>query len=241
MQGGAAVSSPHDQGLDTVAPLRSSDIIPVVEFSARQRIALTLAIVALYLAISPLNLELRIWLRDRVIRGMPYWLDKMTTMCALSVAVWGTIGGLLLGRSGLSLRSPVRPREAWLVAIGSGIALVALGAGAFALHGRLEWGPHIDWPGIAADVVSNFWEELIGRGAILGLLLLVLGRDRTTLAMVLSGALFCRGHLYHPPAMLLLTFLVGTFWSWTTVRYRSLWPGYVSHTVVDIVGGSLLK
>jgi membrane protease YdiL (CAAX protease family) len=241
MQGGAAVPSPHGQHPNTLAPARSSTIIPIAELSARQRIALTLAIVALYLSVNPLNLEFRIWLRDRVIRGMPYWLDKMTTMCALSVTVWGTIGWLLLGRSGLSLRSPARPREAWLVAIGSGIALVALGAGAFALHGRLEWGPHLDWPGIAADVVSNFWEELIGRGAILGLLLVVLGRNWTRLAMVLSGALFCRGHLYHPPAMLLLTFVVGTFWSWMTVRYRSLWPAYVSHDVVDIVGGSLLK
>jgi membrane protease YdiL (CAAX protease family) len=238
MPGGSAVR--------TSAPLEAAGTLgpgalDLPDLGARQRTGLTLAIVALALTVNPINLQVRLWLRDRVIGGMPYWLDKMTTMCALSVVVWSVVGGLLLGWRGLSLGLPARPKEAWPVAIGSGVALVGLGAAAFAIHGRLVWGPSVDWSGIAADVVSNFWEELVGRGAILGLLMAALGRQRARLAMVISGALFCQGHLYHPPAMLLLTFVVGTLWCWMTVRYRSLWPGYVSHTVVDVVGTCLFK
>jgi membrane protease YdiL (CAAX protease family) len=211
----------------------------LAHLTMRERTGLALAVVTLALLINPMNLQARLWLRDRVFGGMPYWLDKMTVMCALSVLIWGTIGGLLLGRRGLSLSFPRGRREPWLLATASGLGLTVLGAAAFAIHGRLTWGPHLDVPGMLADVVSNFWEELIGRGAIFGLLLSALGRQRARLAMLISGALFCQGHLYHPPAMLLLTFVVGTMWCWMTLHYRSLWPGYVSHTVVDLVGGTL--
>ncbi len=29
-------------------------------------------------------------------------------------------------------------------------------------------------------------------------------------------------------------FIGGTIWSWLYVRYRSIWPGYVSHAIVDV-------
>ena len=40
-----------------------------------------------------------------------------------------------------------------------------------------------------------------------------------------------------PTAALLCSagvFLGGAFWSWMYLRYRSIWPGYVSHVVVDM-------
>jgi membrane protease YdiL (CAAX protease family) len=29
-------------------------------------------------------------------------------------------------------------------------------------------------------------------------------------------------------------FIGGTAWSWLYLRYRSIWPGYVSHAIVDV-------
>ncbi len=39
-------------------------------------------------------------------------------------------------------------------------------------------------------------------------------------------------------------FFGGLIWSWTYVRYRSIWPGYISHAIVDLcifsIGASIL-
>ncbi len=44
--------------------------------------------------------------------------------------------------------------------------------------------------------------------------------------------------LYMPPVSVALSatgiFIGGAAWSWCYVRYRSIWPGYVSHAIVDI-------
>jgi membrane protease YdiL (CAAX protease family) len=29
-------------------------------------------------------------------------------------------------------------------------------------------------------------------------------------------------------------FTGGAIWSWLYVRYRSIWPGYLSHAIVDV-------
>jgi membrane protease YdiL (CAAX protease family) len=33
----------------------------------------------------------------------------------------------------------------------------------------------------------------------------------------------------------------GVLWAWMTLRYRSLWPAWLSHTVMDAIGDSLFK
>jgi membrane protease YdiL (CAAX protease family) len=99
----------------------------------------------------------------------------------------------------------------------------------------------LDLPVSIANVVSNFEEELVSRGAILGLLLVALGRDRAWLASLIGGALFCQGHLHYPLPMLLVVFVAGVLWCGMTIRYRSILPAWGSHMVADVIGGLILK
>jgi membrane protease YdiL (CAAX protease family) len=107
--------------------------------------------------------------------------------------------------------------------------------------GALAWNPHPDWPVMFANLVSNFYEEFIFRGVILGLLLKVLDGQRTWLAAVLSAVLFCQGHHHYPAALLTAVFVAGLTWAWLTIRYRSLWPAWVSHTLADWIIDGLFR
>ena len=208
---------------------------------ARERAGLVIAIVALALALNPINRDVRIWLRDEVVKGVPFWLDHLLFMVTLMVVVWGVIGFLLLGSRGLSLGKPERPREAWVAGVVSGLGLTALVMAALAALGALVFAPHPDYPVMFANFVSNFYEEFVFRGVILGLLLKVMDRERPWPATIISALLFCQGHLHYPPLLVGTVFVAGVVWAWLTVRYKSLWPAWVSHTVADTIVDSLLK
>ena len=209
--------------------------------SFRERAGLTIAIVALAVALNPLNRHVRAWLVDDVMGGVPFWLDHLLFMVTLMVLVWGLIGFLLLGPRGLALGLPERPKEAGMVGLISGLALTVLLGAALAALGALVIAPHPNWPVLFANFVSNFYEEFIYRGAILGLLLRVLGRERAWPSALISAALFCQGHLHYPPALVAVVFVAGLVWAWMTIRYRSLWPAWLSHTVADAIGDTLFK
>jgi len=66
---------------------------------------------------------------------------------------------------------------------------------------------------------------------------------RSAPAVIVSGLLFAGHHVVALAAqtnwnvVLLATlgvFLAGTIWSWCYLRYRSIWPGYVSHIIADV-------
>jgi hypothetical protein len=122
---------------------------------SRERAGLVIAIVALAIALNPLNRQVRIWLRDVVVGGVPFWLDHLLFMVTLMVVVWGLIGFLLLGPRGLSLGKPERPREAWLAGLVSGLGLTALVMAALASLGALVFEPHPNWPVLFANFVSK--------------------------------------------------------------------------------------
>jgi membrane protease YdiL (CAAX protease family) len=204
--------------------------------SPRTRAGLTIAIVALAVALNPLNLKMRVWLRDDVVGGVPFWLDHLLFMVTLMVVVWGLIGFLLLRPRELALGLPERPREAWWVALVSGLALTTLTIAVVAALGALKMAPHPNWPVLFANFVSNFYEEFIYRGAILGLLVKVLGRQNPWPAALISAALFCQGHLHYPPVLVAVVFVAGLVWAMMTIRYQSLWPAWVSHTLADAIG-----
>jgi len=216
-------------------------MLPSPSLRPRERAGLVIAIVALSVALGPLNLRVRNWLRDDVVGGAPYWADHLFFMLTLLVVVWGAIGLLILGPRGMALGRPERPKEAWLAGIISGLGLTALVLGVVAALGALVLQPHPDWPVTFANFVSNFYEEFVFRGAILGLLLTVLGRERAWVATIVSALLFCQGHLQYPPALLATVFVAGVVWAWMTVRYRSLWPAWLSHTLADTIIDSLFK
>lgn len=208
---------------------------------SRERAGLVIAIVALAIALNPLNRQFRIWLRDEVVRGVPFWLDHLLFMVTLMFVVWGLIGLLLLGARGMGLGRPDRPREAWLAGLVSGLGLTALVLAALAALGPVAVDPHPNWPVLFANFVSNFYEEFIYRGVILGLLLKVLDRQRTWAAALISAVLFCQGHLHYPVLLIATVLVAGLTWAWMTVRYRSLWPAWASHTLADTIVDNLFR
>jgi membrane protease YdiL (CAAX protease family) len=219
-------------------PGKSGDL----PLTCRQRVGLTGAIVALALTMNPVNRQVRFWVRDQLLEGrLPPWLEKTTVMVTFATLFWGLLGWLLIGRKGLGLRAPERPREAWLMSVVVGLVLMALLVPALALSHVLGWQLRLDPLGNVADLVSNFEEELVGRGAILGLLSLALGRKLRWLAAIIAGALFCQGHWHYPAPLIVLVFIAGTAFSLLTIRYRSIWPAVISHDIVDVIGDIFLK
>jgi membrane protease YdiL (CAAX protease family) len=141
----------------------------------------------------------------------------------------------------LFLGRPERPREAWWVGLFSGLGLTALVIAALAMLGALVYEPHPNYPVMFANFVSNFYEEFIFRGVILGLLLKVLGPTRIWISAILSALLFCQGHLHYPPLLVATVFVAGLTWASMTIRYRSLWPAWLSHTVADTITDALFR
>lgn len=214
---------------------------PATNLTSRQRAGLVIAIVALGVALNPLNRQFRIWLRDDIVTGVPFWLDHVGFMVTLMLVVWGVIGLLILGPRGTSLGAPDRPREAWTAGLLSGLGLTALVLLTLRTLGPVVFQPQPNWPLLLANFASNFYEEFIYRGAILGLLLKALDGRHRWLAMVLSALLFAQGHLHYPPVLVAVVIAGGVTWAWLTVRYQSLWPAWLSHTVADTLIDNLFK
>ena len=59
--------------------------------------------------------------------------------------------------------------------------------------------------------------------------------QRYGLAVLLSALLFTQGHLHYPPVLVAVVLVAGLTWGWLTVRYRSLWPAWVSHMLADTI------
>ena len=115
------------------------------------------AIVALALALNPLNRQFRHWLVDEVVGGVPYWLDHLVFLVPLMLVAWGLIGLLMLDRRDLALCRPKQPREAWLAASVSGLGLSALVIVLLSTLGPVAFDPHPDWPVLFANFASNFY------------------------------------------------------------------------------------
>lgn len=211
------------------------------DLTSRQRAGLVIAIIAGEIALNPLNRDFRIWLRDRVVGGVPFWLDHLGFMMTLLVVVWGLVGFLVLGPGGLFLGKPERPKEAWWMGAATGLLLTGVVAGAIATLGPLVIAWHPDYPVMLANFISNWYEEFVFRGVILALLLHALGDRPAWIATTISALLFLQGHLTYPPALLAAVFVGGYLWAWMTIRYRSLWPAWLSHTVADTISDAIFK
>lgn len=161
---------------------------------------------------------------------VPYWLDHILFMLTAMLVICVLLAWRLVGLKGLGLSRP-NDGKAWTVALISGIGissfigLALIAAGVF----QLQFQPS---PlGMLGNLFSNFYEELIFRGAILAILRKYLKSDH--LAAIGSSLVFAQGHMSYPLPVLLLVFLAGLFWSYMTLRHKSIYPAYASHCITD--------
>jgi len=175
------------------------------------------------------------WTRDAV----PFWVTMAGATCLLAgYALWQQRGTL---RRGLAFR-PI-----WLA---PGLA------GAAALYGVFFVGRHVAlalfdpagdqvgqvyalrmaMPDAVLIPLLALWiapaEEIFWRGFLQQRLAEKFGRWRGYLA---AAGLYAAVHVWAFNPMLLAAALIcGLFWGWMFARWRSLWPGIISHAVWDV-------
>ena len=164
---------------------------------------------------------------------------------------------LFVQRGNLSL-SPAR-RGGFGVAITLGIAISALILGTEALFGAKLVDPQIIRDQAAKNdldsvpmfialalylaLVNSLIEEFVWRWFVFRRCEKLLGRTSAALAVIVSALLFTVHHTIALkvqldwPVTYLCSFGIftgGAAWSWLYLKYRSIWPGYVSHLIVDV-------
>lgn len=123
--------------------------------------------------------------------------------------------------------------------IGGGLAALALTLGYFLIFyppGMVHWIEPKVWS-IAGNVFSNFYEEFLYRGFLLVALTAALGFWP---AAVLSSIAFGATHTQYPLDLQVLIAAAGFMWAVVQRQARSIWAPYISHMVLDVVGGSFI-
>ncbi|WP_118856940.1 CPBP family intramembrane glutamic endopeptidase [Sphingomonas mesophila] len=170
-------------------------------------------------------------------RGMflPHLLLYSTLMAAVAAALWGAlVAARLLPAPQLGSTSP---RALALGAVGGLAAL----AGLLALV-ELTMPDGVRWIGldpwkVAGNLFSNFYEEFVYRGFVLVALSAVFGFWP---AALVASAMWALTHQQYPLPFQLLIFLSGVGWSWIARATRGLLAPYLSHTILDTAGDSLV-
>ena len=139
-------------------------------------------------------------------------------------------------------RGPARKVLVWGVLLGLAVfvvdlvALVALHAGGVMSGAPLAWHPMTGWS-FLGNLFSNFYEEWIFRGFLLVVAIRV--TSSRIAAALLTSALFAGVHAQYPWALRALIFVSTLAACWVLLKLRSLWPAWIAHQVVDVLGDSV--
>jgi CAAX prenyl protease-like protein len=130
--------------------------------------------------------------------------------------------------------------------VGLGIALFLFDLAALlALHAlgamppdrpALGWHPMSGWS-FLGNLLSNFYEEWIYRGFLFAVAVRVTS-SRVGAALITS-ALFAAVHTQYDWALRVLIFVSTLAGCWVVLKQRSLWPAWIAHQVVDVLGDSV--
>ncbi len=118
--------------------------------------------------------------------------------------------------------------------VGVGFALLVIGLSLATGEGELQ--PLFDWNAVGVNLFSNLWEEIIFRGMLLQVIRKHLG-VRT--AMVWTSVLFGLAHGINPKGFFIA--LTCWTWAWAVLKSRSLWAGWITHQVSDMLIDNLLS
>jgi hypothetical protein len=111
-------------------------------------------------------------------------------------------------------------------------ALGAMPAG----HSALAWHPMTGWS-FLGNLFSNFYEEWVYRGFLFVVTVRVTSSRLT--ATLITSALFAMVHTQYSWALQALIFVSTVASCWVVVKLRSLWPAWIGHQVVDVLGDSV--
>ena len=190
-----------------------------------------------------------------------FWWPELMIGKALFLAskIWLIAFPLLwwrfVDRQPLSWSPPRRGGFAVAAGLGLLISLIIFAAYAMAQHfGAIDQGLIVERAAktglgqLAAYVAGTiYWvtlnsmlEEFVWRWFVYSKFEVLLGGK---LAIVASALAFTAHHVvaltaqFNGPIAVLAScgvFIGGATWSWLYLRYRSIWPGYVSHAIVDV-------
>jgi CAAX prenyl protease-like protein len=139
-------------------------------------------------------------------------------------------------------RGPARKALVWGSLLGVAVFLVDLVA-LLALHAAgvmpgppLAWHPMTVWS-FLGNLLSNFYEEWIFRGFLFVVAIRV--TSSRVAAAILTSALFAGVHTQYPWALRVLIFVSTLAACWVLLKLRSLWPAWIGHQVVDLLGDSV--
>ena len=181
-----------------------------------------------------------------------HWVFGQLPRVLVCLAVW-----LVGARFGLmpSLRESLGSGGSWHRVVTTGliatviflVVTVAIGAAAGG-----EFGFHPYFPKMAADLVSNMYEEIVYRGlmfcAFYGVAAAAcfplagkLDRAGLVAGTIGSSVVFAAGHEQYAIALRVLVGVVAVVFVYPWVAARSLWAPWIPHTLGDIIGDSILK
>jgi membrane protease YdiL (CAAX protease family) len=104
---------------------------------------------------------------------------------------------------------------------------------------------------MAGDLVSNMYEEIVYRGLMFCAFYGVVAgasfplAGRPTLAALAAGIIgsstvFATGHEQFSMALRVVVGVLATVFAYAWVAARSLWAPWIAHTLVDVIGDSIL-
>jgi hypothetical protein len=181
-----------------------------------------------------------------------HWVFGQLPRVLLCVVVWfvGTRLGLMP-----SLRQSLTSGGSWSRVVVTGliatvVLLVATVGVGTAAGGRFGFHPY--FTKMAGDLVSNMYEEIVYRGLMFCAFYGVVAgasfplAGRPTLAALVAGTIgssivFAIGHEQYSMALRVVVGVLATVFAYPWVAARSLWAPWIAHTLVDVIGDSILK
>jgi len=182
------------------------------------------------------NLPVRNFLKAQF-QSVPYWMDHIFFMILAKTTLAIFLGHFFLKKDEAFLCWP-NQRKFVFEGVISGLLIVVLIGVCLKMDGFLIFQLKLNPLVMFGNLFSNFYEELIYRGVLLGLLLKFLGKQ-TALAIILSSIIFVQGHLHYPFFLVSAVFLSGVYWCHLAIRSKSLLPVWISHCIMDFIADTI--
>jgi CAAX prenyl protease-like protein len=181
-----------------------------------------------------------------------HWVFGQLPRVLVCVAVW-----LVGSRLGLmpSLRQSLASGGSWRRVATTGLTAAAIavpltvGIGA-AAGGTFGFHPY--FPKMAGDLISNTYEEIVYRGLMFCAFYGVVAAASFSLsgrldrAGLIAGTLgscvvFAVSHDQYSMALRVVVGVIAVVFTYPWIAARSLWAPWIPHTLVDVIGDSILK